>query len=173
MKSTQEKLQHIKTSGFEMDFGTVFGESFENYKKIALTSGLVLMIMTAFFIIFGIGIGATFFGISSFSDFMIDIKSQNSSYLESFTLLITTILVASFIAPLTAGLIKMAHLADINQEFSIGNVFEYYRNSFFIDLIVSAAIIATFSSALGFALDTIGLNFVGVLINYFISFFTF
>ena len=39
MKSTQEKIERIKTDGYDLNFGNVFEHAFENYKKIALYAG--------------------------------------------------------------------------------------------------------------------------------------
>lgn len=48
MNLTKDKIEKISTNGYELDFGTVFEQAFENYKKIVLYSGLMLLV---FFVI--------------------------------------------------------------------------------------------------------------------------
>ena len=51
MNATKEKIEKLTTDGFELDFGTIFEQAFENYKKIALYAGSVLLISTFLFLI--------------------------------------------------------------------------------------------------------------------------
>ena len=44
MNTTKDKIEKISTNGYELDFGTVFENAFENYKKIALYAGLMLLV---------------------------------------------------------------------------------------------------------------------------------
>jgi len=42
----KEKIEAICTKGYQLDFGTVFESAFENYKKIALYAGLMLLVFS-------------------------------------------------------------------------------------------------------------------------------
>ena len=45
METTVEKLNEIKQFGYPLDFGDVFSQSFENYKKIALIVGSIILVL--------------------------------------------------------------------------------------------------------------------------------
>ena len=44
LKSTKKRIEEIKNNGYELDFSDVFNHAFENYKKIALYAGLMLLV---------------------------------------------------------------------------------------------------------------------------------
>ena len=49
MKLIKDKIEEIKANGYQIDFGTVFEHAFENYKKIALYAGLMLLVFLILF----------------------------------------------------------------------------------------------------------------------------
>ena len=56
MKTTKQRIEEIKREGYDLDFTTVFGNAFENYKKIALMVGLFsLLLGLAFLVLFAVG----------------------------------------------------------------------------------------------------------------------
>src|SRR6478736_4567156 len=114
MKSTSEKLQEIQQHGFQLDLGTVINEAFENYKKVALTIGALLLVLIILFT-FLVGSAAVItFGIGEITEFMTktDItKFSTVAIVLNFAVLVVG---TALIAPLTAGLLKMVHEAENN-----------------------------------------------------------
>ena len=46
------------------------------------------------------------------------------------------VLISGLSSPLNAGFLKLAHLAENNQEFSIGTIFDYYKTIHFKELFI-------------------------------------
>jgi uncharacterized membrane protein len=76
-------------------------------------------------------------------------------------------------APFFAGLIKMAHSAEKDEEFHVSTVFEYYKNPYFQELVIATFLITIFSSGLSEMLKLVGIEIVGALFSAVIGFFTF
>jgi uncharacterized membrane protein len=74
---------------------------------------------------------------------------------------------------INAGFYKMAHLAETNADFGIGNLFDYYKTKHFKELFVSAILIALITTGLSLLFEYLGYKFIGGLLTYFISFLTF
>ena len=73
MKTTLEKIAEIKTNGYPLDFGNVFEHAFQNYKKIALYAGLMLIV---FSILFGILAAIGVFLMVDIDTFSKDLKPE-------------------------------------------------------------------------------------------------
>ena len=52
MNQTLKRLLEIEKNGYQIDFGNVFNHAFENYKKIALYAGSVIVIFSILFVVF-------------------------------------------------------------------------------------------------------------------------
>ena len=61
MKSIQNKIAEIKTNGYNLNFGDVLDHAFENYKKIALYAGLMLLVFTVLFGFVLVAVAVSFF----------------------------------------------------------------------------------------------------------------
>ena len=64
MESTLNQIEQIKKYGYTLDFSNVFNHAFENYKKIALYAGLILLILFILSFFIG-GLGFVFYSRSS------------------------------------------------------------------------------------------------------------
>jgi MFS family permease len=174
MKTTKEKIEEIKTNGYQIDFGNVFNHAFENYKKIALYAGLMIFVFAVLFGLLTGGIIIFTFGVSALNQKMLEnLKVENFTGLHLVIYLISAIVLTCLLAPFFAGLIKMAHSAEKDDEFNVSTVFEYYKNPYFKELVISTLLISIFSSTLSEILNYSGIKIVGGLFSFVISFFTF
>lgn len=175
----KNRLEEIKREGYQLDFSTIFSNALENYKKIALTAGVVLLLVGLFAIILfgaviGISIMLSNFNIESLENIKPeDFEMINLPLQYIFIYLIGVILFSGLFSPINAGLIKIASNAYNNQEVSIGTAFEYYKKPIFKDIFVATVLISFFSLTLNSLFEFIDLKFVGGLISIVISFFTF
>lgn len=173
MPTTSEKIATIKENGYDIDFSRVFENAFENYKKIALISGIAILLFSILMITIAIGIIGAFWGFGSIT--------ENFSHLDpkrftGVTILIYVVIVGLFsglVSPFTAGIFKMAHCADTNTDFSISTTFDYYSSSYFKELFIASLLIAISSTGINSLLESIGIRFLGVIMTYTISIFTF
>lgn len=156
MKLTIERLEHIKNNGFSLDFGEVFNEAFENYKKTALIVGVIMLLFMIIFGILGFGFVGVLAGVGSYTEFLTNLKpSPNTSTTMLIIGFFSKITVAGCIAPLTAGILKINYNASINEEVSIGTAFEFYQSKSFKNLFIAAVFIATFLYAVELAANFI------------------
>ena len=174
MKTTQEKIEELKSNGYQIDFGNVFNLAFENYKKIALYAGLMIFV---FSVLLGLVVGGIViftFGFSALNEKMLEnIKTENFTGLYMAIYIVSVILLTCLLSPFPAGLIKMADCAQKDEEFHVSTIFEYYKNPYFKELVFSTLLISIFSSVLSSILDYSGIKLVGSLIAMLVSFFTF
>lgn len=166
MNSTQEKLQDVLQKGYNLEFSPVFEKAFENYKKIALQAGVVLLIVSFILVILITAIVSSLFGIGSLSETLLQVN-LNSSFLSILVYIISIAVISAVISPVSAGLIRMAHLAETGKDFSISTAFDYYKGVYFKELFL-----ATFLLGLAGALASL-FPFIGTIVSYIISFFTF
>lgn len=178
MKTTVQRIEEIKREGYQLDFTTVFGNAFENYKKIALKVGLL-------FIILGIIVGAIAALVATiFFGFSMDYFVENSQELQNFKMsglpmlylllyIIGMVIFTGIGSPIIAGIFKIADNGTKNQEVSIGTAFDYFKQPYFKELFIASALIAFFGVILNLLLESLDFSIIGVLITYIISFFTF
>lgn len=175
MKSTQDRIEEIKTNGYTLDFGTVFEHAFENYKKIALYAGLMLLVFTILFGILIIGILISIFGIENVTNALEngnlhpDLLTGNSLLIYSVSIVLFTCL----LSPFQAGFLKMADCGEKGEEFHVSTIFEYYKTPYFKEIFVSTFLITLISSGLSILLDFSGIKLIDSLITIAISFLTF
>ena len=147
-QNSAENLKLIAENGYELDFSNVFNQAFDNYKKIALLVGAIILILViGFTIIFG-GIAGVFIGIGSYTELLTGMNPASQSTVGILITFIASVIGAALFAPLTAGIIKIAHLAEINEEFSFSNAFDYYKSEFFKEIFIATCIISSIGSAL-------------------------
>lgn len=174
LKTTKEKIEEIKTNGYQIDFGNVFNHAFENYKKIALYAGLMIFVFAILLGFLAAGIVISTFGVSALNQKMLeDLRDENFTGLHLAIYLILGILFNCLLVPFLAGLIKMAHSAEKDEEFHVSTVFQYYKNPYFQELVISAFIITIFSTGLSEMFKLVGIEIIGALLSAVISFFTF
>lgn len=173
MITTLQKLETIKNEGYTLDFGDVFSNGFEIYKKMFLNAGIAFLILAVVFTSLFMGIIAAVFGFTDFASQMTKFNIANFSVVGVLVYLLVTVIVTGFMAPFSAGILKMAYCAVKNEPFSLSTAFEYYKSHYFKDLFIAAIIITFFSVGINSVLEYSGIKFFGVLVAYLISFFTF
>lgn len=174
MNRTQQRIEEINKIGYQLDFSNVFNHAFENYKKIALYAGSILLIFYFVLAIFGSSIVISLFGIGSLTKESIE-NLQHLKLSGNFLIIYMTsmILLAVFIAPFTAGFLKMADCADKDKEFNVATIFYYYKLPYLTNIIGATFIISVISIAISIATEMINLSIYGTVISLLISLFTY
>jgi len=171
--STQQQLAEIKKYGYNIDFSDIFNKSLETYKKIALLAGVVLILFSVVVLSIVFGAMTVFMGVSVFSGNIADFNISGLSIVTVLIYIFGVSLLSGFVSPFTAGLLKMAHNAFHHLDFSVGTAFEYYKSSYFKELFTASVLIAFITISFSALLERFHVPFVGGLITYLISFFTF
>ena len=125
MKSIQEKIERIKTNGYDLNFGNVLEHAFENYKKIALYAGLMLLVFSVLFVAVLFEIAISFFDMETIME-SLKRGSFNPENLPKDFLLIYTgsvLLITILISPFQAGFLKMADCGEKGEEFHVSTIF--------------------------------------------------
>jgi hypothetical protein len=168
--SIQDKIEEIKKKGYELDFGTVFNLAFENYKRIALYAGSLLLLFFAIII----GILIVSMGLKAFFDMFkpenIIALSKNFDFI--IINLVSSILFTSLTSPFFAGLLKMVRCAKLDEEFHFSTVFEFYKSPYLQNLVGATFLISSCSTLLSYALEYLGNPLLGFVISIVISGFT-
>lgn len=177
MKPVKERIEAIRINGYELDFGTVFEHAFENYKKLALYAGLMLLVFfVVLSILFMIGM-ISYIGVENMEDF--SKKMTQFSELKEKPLDIVLqinavmILLSGLLNPFMAGFFKMADCAEKGEEFHVSTMFTYYKSPYFANIFVSIFIITFVNTGLSILLELAGLTIIGSLISLTLSFVTF
>lgn len=174
MKTTKEKIEEIKTNGYQLDFGNVFNHAFENYKKIALYAGLMIFVFSVLLGLIAAGVIISTFGFSMLTEILLNnSEPKNLSGVFILAYVVGTILLTCLISPFPAGLIKMAHCAEKEEEFHVSTILEYYKAPYFKEIITATLLISVFSSGLSTLINYSGIKIVGSLIAMAVSFLTF
>lgn len=173
--ATKNKLEKLITNGYELDFGTVFEQAFENYKKIAVYAGSMLLIFTFLFIFLLFGIAIAVFGIGVITEYLKPENLKPENFTGNFLLIYTAVvtLITCLISPFQAGFLKMADCGHKGEEFRISTMFEYYKAPFFINIVAATLIITLISSGLSSLFDFAGIKPLGIITSFAITFFTF
>ncbi|WP_035671494.1 hypothetical protein [Flavobacterium sp. 83] len=174
MRTTKEKIEEIKNNGYQLDFANVFNLAFENYKKIAIYAGLMIFVFSVLIGILTAGIIIYTFGIGEMNQqFLENLKNENFTGIYLLIYIVSAIVLTCLLSPFPAGLIKMAHCAEKDEEFHVSTVFEYYKAPHFKELVISTLAISILSSILSSLFDYSGIKFIGTLLSMTVSFFTF
>ncbi|WP_235890157.1 DUF2189 domain-containing protein [Flavobacterium gawalongense] len=174
IKTTKEKIEEIKNNGYQLDFGNVFNHAFENYKKIALYAGLMIFVFSILIGILIAGIVIFTFGVSVLNEKSLEnLKNENFSSTFMLVYIIGAIVLSCLLSPFPAGLIKMAHCGEKDEEFHVSTILEYYKAPYFKELVIATLLISLFSTGLSALVDYTGIKIVGSLISMTVSFFTF
>ena len=182
--NTEQKIEAIRQNGYSLNFGTALEAIFSNYKKIALVAGAVILVMMAFFCVVWFALVIVFFTAGSFASTMTNFEAQSLTTTGVLINLLIGVISAAILAPITAGLLKMADHAENHRDFGFSTAFEFYRDPAFKALFV-AALITTFSAqGIGMILQMIGkssdslsmaglMNFLSILVSMTINLMTF
>jgi uncharacterized membrane protein YesL len=159
MKSTFEKVQEIKRYGYPFDFGAILSQIFENYKKIALLSGGVFLLLALFLVIGFTGIGAVLGMAIGFTDYFSDLAVGQISVTTHLIHLAITVVIYGLMAPVAAGIIQIAHNAETNKEYDFSTAFVHYKTKYFKDLFLGTAFIILITSGMSTVLEISKLYF--------------
>lgn len=152
MKSTTQKLEDIKKFGLKLDFGETLEMAFANYKKIIWISGAVVLVLAIVCYALMFGVMISVFGLTSLADFTEFQQQGGNIGLLVFNLLIG-IIMALVIAPLSAGILQMAHNAETFKEFSFATAFEHYKSEYVKDILLATFIVAFTTNVISFAAE--------------------
>lgn len=172
MESTQERLNEIKQKGYNLEFGDVFNESLEIYKKVLWIIGLAFLILMIIMGALTAGVMTIFFGASNFMSNITQfgLLSMSPAYLV--ISLILGILVTIAISPLYAGIVQVCHNAQTNKHYDFNTVFIHYKSVYLKDIAISALLISLISGVATDLVMFLGFQFTGTLITYFFQFIT-
>lgn len=175
MNATKEKVEKLTTDGFELDFGTVFEQAFENYKKIALYAGSVLLIATFLFFILLFGLAIAIFGIGALTDFFKPGNLTPETFTGNFLLIYTAFIVfiTCLTSPFQAGFLKMAYCGDKGEEFNVSTMFIYYKPPYFINIVGATFLITAISTGLSTLVELAGVQSIGIFTSLSITLLTF
>lgn len=165
-------IEKVLTQGFLLEFGVVFERAFDNYKKIAVTGGVVILLLSLLFIALLFGIIGVFAGAASFTDFATSFNILDFSTVGIVLYLLFSCVVNGIIYPIYAGLLNMAHKAQQGKNIEIGDAFEFYKSTEVKELIIAGFTITLLGSGLNTLMQSFEVILIGALINYIIIFLT-
>lgn len=172
MKSTLNQIEDIKKNGYTLDFATVFNHAFENYKKIALYSGLIILVFSIIAAVAFMGIMIAYFGAEAMTkDFIQNLENHEFTAVQLVIQTVAVSVIAGLTAPFGAGFLKMADSADKDIEFNVSTIFTYYKAPYFGQIFVAAFIPALLGTALANLIESAGILFVGNIISFTVSLF--
>lgn len=171
MKSTLDKIDEIKRNGYSIDFATVFDRAFENYKKIALYSGLIILVFSIIFGIFFMGGIIAYYGPENINeDFIKNFGQKKPMGTELLLQVLLLCLITGLTAPFGAGFLKMADSADRDVEFKVSGIFTYYRGKYFLQIFIAAFIPALIGTSIASLIDSLGIELLGTAFSFMISY---
>lgn len=172
--TTEQQLQEIQENGYDLDFSTVFTHAIENYKKIAIYAGLILLVFTIIGVFIAAGVFVAIYGAAAVSENFIEefakIKLTGIALVASLAL---QVFIAALFTPLTAGFYKMTDCAEKNDTFNVSTMFYYYKARYFGPIFIAALLITSCSLVISTLLQQLGIEIAGILTNFIISFFTY
>jgi len=176
-KTQKNRLEEIKTNGYQLDFGTVFETAFENYKKIALYAGLMLLVFSVITVVIMMAGLVSYIGTENLESFANKLKEYSQLKVMPLDVALPLnaglILYSAIVTPFMSGFLKMADCGENGEEFHVSTMFSYYKSPYFINIIISVFIISFFGTGLAMLLEYAGLAFVGTVFTMLVSFLTF
>ncbi|HSN48395.1 MAG TPA: hypothetical protein VLR29_06505 [Flavobacterium sp.] len=177
MKPVKERIAAISANGYELDFGNVFEHAFENYKKIALYAGLMLLFFfIALAVLFMVGM-ISYVGVENMEDFSKKLTQFSELKEKPIDIVLqinaVMILLSGLLNPFMAGFFKMADCAEKGEEFHVSTMFTYYKSPYFANIFIAIFIITLFNTGLSILLELAGINIIGTLFSMILSFVTF
>ena len=160
MKSTLDTVEEIKKHGYHLDIGEVISQTFENYKKIALLTGGIILLLTVIFFVAAVGIGGILGLAMSFTDFMTEFNVANIGPVGLLVNMAISVVTYSLLAPISAGLIQIAHQAETSRDFDFSTAFVHYKTRHFKDLFLASFLINLISSGIATMLQITNLYFL-------------
>jgi hypothetical protein len=174
IRTTQDRIEEIKKNGYTLDFGNIFNHAFENYKKIALYSGLILFVGTILISIFAIVVLFSIFDPETVLEKLKaeNLKPENLSLNSMLMFSGVSILITCLLSPFSAGLIKMAYCAERDEEFHVSTMFEYYKAPYFKELFIATFLVTIVSSILSAVINYTQIPVIEFVVSITIGLFT-
>ena len=170
-------MQQMNETKKSLDLGETINEAFEVWKKTALIGGLAfifLMLILTMLAVVGIGY---FFNKEELPELM---KNFNPETLSTNGMLIYFAIIIGFtvlISPFVAGMLKMAHDADNEQEVTFSSIYYYVNSPQFLNIVLATTVISLFSVGLNILIKNVLPNtsgeILGFITSYAISILTF
>lgn len=173
MDKKNSQIDEAITNGYYLELGTAIEKAFENYKKIALLSGLAYILIALAVAGIGFTLAVTLLGMNNITETLTDYNRLDFSGVELALYVIIMVLISGLTSPINAGFLKIAHQAENNKEFSIGTIFDYYKTIHFKELFIAASLLALINLGITFLFEYLGYTIAGNLFTYIIAFFTF
>lgn len=175
MNTLKNRIQEIKTNGYKLDFGTVFEHALENYKKIAVYAGSMLLLFTFIFVVLFLGTATAFFDTKALIEILKPENFKPENFTGNFLLIYTgsITLATCLLSPFQAGFLKMADCGEKGEEFHVSTIFTYYKSPYFGNIFISTLIITLINSVLSTFLKIAGIEWLGLFISSAISLLTF
>lgn len=170
MNDFLRKLESLKQNGYRLELGEVISQSFENYKKIAVTAGVAIILFSIIFIAIGFGTLGVFLGFGDFASKMTNFQISNFSTVAIILYIFGTALLSALTYPFTASLIKMANEAELGREINVSMVFDHYKSDSFKDLFLAAILISLATTSITTLFEFTGYKFIGIILSYGIAF---
>jgi MFS family permease len=177
MKPIKDRIEEIKINGYQLDFADVFNHAFENYKKIALYAGLVIFICTVIVGVLMAGAINYFFDIANLNENLVEnliekLKSETTSINFIMAFIVGNVLITSLVSPLKAGFLKMADCGEKDETFRLSAIFSYYKAPYFLEIFIATLTLSIISISLSMLLNLTGIEAIGMLTTYALSFLT-
>ncbi|QBN17757.1 hypothetical protein [Flavobacterium nackdongense] len=176
-KPKNDRLEEVKRNGYQLDFATVFESAFENYKKIALYAGLILLVFSILSAIGMMTALVSYIGVENLEHFANTLKEFSQLKVMPLEVALPLnaglILYSALITPFMSGFLKMAYCGEKGEEFHVSTMFSYYKSPYFLPIVVSVFIISLVGTGLAMLLEYAGLSFVGTVTTMLVSFLTF
>ncbi|NRT12434.1 hypothetical protein [Flavobacterium sp. 14A] len=174
MNKIAQRIEKIKREGYTLDFGEVFNSALENYKKIAVFAGSVLLLFTFLLLIiagFGMvkGIGIEELNSMKENDFAV-FQDPNNIYFRY--LQIASVILAVLIAPFLAAFLKMAQYASRDEEFKTAQMFSFYKWPYIKEIVLATLVLTLLDLAVSTAAVAAGASFVGTIFKIALALFT-
>jgi len=173
MKPIKDRIEEIKINGYQLDFADVFNHAFENYKKIALYAGLVIFIFSVVIGVLIAGAIVSLFDVATLNENLLEkLKTETTSVNFILIYMISTVLFTSLISPFQAGFLKMADCGEKDEAFHVSTLFEYYKAPYFKEIFFATLLLSVISISLSTLLNLTGIQAIGMLTTYTLSFLT-
>lgn len=173
MEKINQKIEHLKSNGYELLFEEVFNKAFDNYKKIAVYAGLAILVFGFLLVILGsIGV-VSIFGAENLNPNSIKQFEAKIIQPEYIGYQFTIVLVINcFFSPISAGFLKMAESASKDVEFKMRQFLFFYKWSYFKELVTATFIITFLSTGIDSVLAYFKIPILGIVISFTIGIFT-
>lgn len=174
MKAINERIEEIKTKGYNLDFSSVFNLAFENYKKIAVYAGSMLLVFMVLLFSLIAGILVSIIGLKEFISLLKPENLRPEKMSDEFIYIYTcsSMLLTAIISPFFAGIIKMTRCAQIDEEFQVSSVFQYYKAPYFKEIFGATLFISLFNFLISLLLNYSGNQSISLVISLVISLLT-